>query len=282
MAVGDLIVGEDGAIEFGGWSTSASGVTGLRRLDGVESMRGVRSGNVPRGRAHGAIPGPQFLDERVITAEIVLSGTPTEIRTATDEMASAMPTLDVEQPLVWVLPGMSARRVSARVAERDLPVTIDYLISMGVAVVQFVATDPRIYADAVQTASTGPGSATGGLSFPFSFPFSFGTTTTGTLAVSNGGNTLAPWTATLVGPLTSPSISLVGTTGQVAWNGLVLTAGQTLEIDSLARTSKLNGTADRFPTARSWFGLPPGDSTVQLQATAGDGTLTLTHRDTWL
>jgi hypothetical protein len=82
--------------------------------------------------------------------------------------------------------------------------------------------------------------------------------------------------------LSSPRIDQVGSPGRLEWVGLNLLPGQTLELDSQARTAKLNGTADRVPSTRDWFRLPPGDSQVQLTAASGSGSLSIDYRDAWL
>lgn len=272
---GELLTGEF-MIEFNGWAGA------VRDLVGVKGYGSLRNGDIERARAHGNVPGPQFSTERVITATVPLFGsTLSDLEQAMD---AALVVRSDELPLLWRLRGAEVRRVDARVREFAMAVDRDYSIGVSRAIIQFVASDPRIYANDLRSASTGVGSVTGGQGFPLSFPHGFGTATAGTITAQNDGTSPAPWVATLTGPLTSPFIDLVGADGLLAFAGFELAAGETLVIDSLARTVLLGGTTSRFSalTTRDWFDLPPGSSTVGLGAVSGSGSLSLAWRDTYL
>lgn len=274
------------SLSFNNWSIVEAGSPGLTALDGVESIDNVRSGNVMRGRAHGSVRGPLYMGDRDITAEVVIVGTPQSIRTQVDELSAATVINDEELPLIWQLPGMTeARQSFARVHRRSIPVDINFTLVKATAVIQWVATDPRIYGTTLKSGTTGTASLTGGLGFSHGFSHGFGSVTPSTIPIDNDGSSPAPWTATLTGPLTAPRITLIdGATGDLSFNNFTLLAGQTLEIDSQARTVLLNGTASRYGnlTTAQWFDLPVGVSQVQLQATAGTGSLTIRYRNTFL
>lgn len=284
MAIGDLLDGFTFGVEFNGWA--ATGVTPkLTDLDGVESLAGLRSGNLERGRAHGSIPGPLFAGNRLVTVEATMHGSPSVLRDQVDQLAAAAALSDLERPLVWVLGGMTQlRRANVRVVGRALPIDSAFAAGKAVATLQFEATDPRVYGNIERSDSTGVGAVTGGLAMPHGFPHGFGLAEAGTITTTNGGTYPAPWTATLTGPLTSPRIALVGTDGELRLDGFDLAAGDTLELDSRRRTIRLNGTASRAGslTRRAWFDLPVGSAAVQLTAGAGTGELSLSWRDTWL
>lgn len=284
MADGDLLAGVGFGVEFNGWAATGV-VPKLTDLDGVESLTELRSGNQERGRDHGSVLGPLYAATRVITVEVTMHGSPSSLREQVDELAAATALSSLERPLVWVLPGLSTlRRAMARCIARSLPIDSAFTAGRAVAVLQFEATDPRTYGNVEESGTTGVAEASGGLGFPHGFPHGFGSATPGTIAVTNNGHAAAPWTATLTGPLTSPSISLVGTDGELELAGFVLADGQTLELDSRRRTVVLEGTASRSGslTTRKWFDLPVGSSAVQLAAGAGTGTLELRWRDTYL
>lgn len=282
MAVGDLLAGVEFGVEFNGWAATGTSPK-LTDLDGVETLPAITSGNIARGRAHGSVAGPLFAGDRIITVEVTMHGS--DMREQVDELAAATALNSNEQPLVWALRGLEQlRRANARVIGRALPIDRDYAAGRARAVLQFEATDPRVYGNTLRSGSTGVGAVSGGLELPHGFPHGFGLAEAGTITTSNGGTFPAPWAATLNGPLTSPRITLVGTDGELRLDGFVLADGDTLELDSRRRTVMLNGTASRAGslTTRAWFDLPVGSGAVQLTAGAGTGTLDLEWRDAWL
>lgn len=274
----------DFSIDFNGWSTGC-GATALTGLDGVRSRTGTptRLGDVPRGRAHGSVRGPLTVGDRAILARLRIKGGPDVIESEVEAIERACAVTSVEMPLTWTIRGVT-RVAYCRVTNVDLPVDHEYALGVARSTLQFVATDPRIYGTTEHSGTTGTASVTGGLSFPHGFPHGFGSATPGTIQVVNEGHVPAPWTATLTGPLSGPRISLVGTVGVLAFDGFDLPAGQTLEIDSAARTILLNGQSSRYGSASliRWFDLPVGTSQIQLSAAAGEGSLTVRWRDTYL
>lgn len=285
MAVGDLLAGVSFGVEYNGWAATGASPK-LTDLDGVESLVELRRGNLPRGAAHGSIKGPIPGNERIIAVEVTMHGSAAKIRQQVDELVDATTLEDTdpdELPLVWSLAELSElRRAYVRCVGRSLPVDRNFAHGRARAVLQFEATDPRIYGNVEQSGSTGVGSLVGGLELPHGFPHAFGTAQPGTIDVTNTGRARAPWTATLTGPLSSPIVELVGAPGRIEFAGLNLGSGDTLELDSLGPTAKLNGTADRLPTVRDWFHLPAGTSSVQLLAAGGSGSLALRWRNTRL
>lgn len=285
-------------ITFNGWSTTCDGPTQLSGdLDGIRSRSGVgtRSGDVERGRGHGSVPGPMFAADRIITAGVRVRGDADVIEAEVSAMEAAFTIRSDELPLTWTIRDVT-RQSNVRVRNVDLPVTREYALGVARVTVQFVATDPNIYAAGIadgltdtglHTVQTSAGSVTGGLGFPHGFPHGFGTATTGVVSVRNNGSAPAPWTATLKGPLSGPRIDLVSTTGVLELSGFDLLDGDTLEFDSKNRTVLLNGTASRYGSLSQaeWFDLPTGPAQVQLTTATGGShsdALTLQYRDTFL
>jgi hypothetical protein len=252
-------------------------------IDGLEDMPNMRGANIERARDHGALLGPHYAGEVAITVNFRLVGAP-YIPEQIAALERACMFRQDEQPLAWDF-GAGPRMRYCRVARRSLPV--DIVRRRGgtaVAVVQWVATDPRIYGTTLHTASTGPGVTIGGMGFPHGFPHGMGETTSGTAYLSNAGTVGAPWTATIVGPVASPRLRLLDMDGELAMDGFSLGVGDTLTFDSLERTVLLNGTASRYGalTVRDWFDIPPGGSSLAFMASSGSGSLSLAWRSTWL
>lgn len=143
---------------------------------------------------------------------------------------------------------------------------------------QLRAEDPRAYSQA-QSVITGAAlsAAAGGLTIPFLIPFTFNESSGGEATVTNNGNRPTPPVFRIYGQVTSPSILLVGSspTKQIAFTGSV-GAGDYLEVDVANRTVLLNGTTNRINllnfASTTWYELPVGTSTIQLQGTNFDGT----------
>ncbi len=274
------------------WEFTFDGVTfgdgtdiDVAEVTGLEDLPDIRRADRPRARAAGRWANPHYPDERIVTFRLEMAEEdPDALGVLLGQIDSMTVPRDDASPLGFHFDGRPEQVVFARPLRRQIPTDLRRLFGAAVATVQFVAADPLKYSATETSDSTGVGSVSGGLGFPHGFPHGFGSATAGTIAVQNDGTVDAPWTATLDGPLTSPSITLVGTTGALALNGFSLAAGESLEIDSAERTVMLNGTASRYSslTSRTWFDLPPGASLVQLGAAAGTGTLTLRYRSAWL
>jgi hypothetical protein len=122
-----------------------------------------------------------------------------------------------------------------------------------------------------------------GFSFPLSFPFSFGGSggPSGAVTILNVG-TFPSWPLLRIfGPCTDPSVLWVDpTTGEsvgpkiVFTGGLVIAEGDYLEVDTQARTARINGDpgANRYNfvdfAATSWGQLAVGPNTLRFTADA--------------
>lgn len=153
--------------------------------------------------------------------------------------------------------------------------------------VPLIAADPRKYAAAAKSASTGlTGGPTGGVSFPTAFPLSFGTAQpTGLVAVVNEGIVDTPPTLTITGPAANPVVS-VNETGETFALGLTVADGEQIIVDMAARTVLAGGTATRryaVVPGSSWFMLQPGLSGVRFSADVYNTTASLgiAWRDAW-
>jgi hypothetical protein len=97
----------------------------------------------------------------------------------------------------------------------------------------------------------------------------FAPTTGGALLTNNIGNYETNPVFTIKGPVTNPTITLLST-GEFFTLNMTLTGSDTIVIDMQQGTVVLNGTTTRYGSVAvgsSWFGLPPGSSTVKLSST---------------
>jgi len=114
-------------------------------------------------------------------------------------------------------------------------------------------------------------------------------TTDGDDILSNAGNAVAHMTATIAcastGTLSITLQNVVSLYFQTAWSGAA-TAGQSLVIDSAARSVKLAGAGVYSGLTRTyqneWLGLQPGNNQIRITAGARYGAVVYTWRDTWL
>lgn len=119
--------------------------------------------------------------------------------------------------------------------------------------------------------------------FPFVIPFkmsdpvitgSFNKSLTGSGTAVNEGTFEAPFVVEVVGPVTNPSWSVGGST--MAYTGTI-SSGQTLTIDTKARTAKI-GTSNAFGNYNKVFPLlPVGSTTV-----TSSSNITIRWKDRWI
>lgn len=280
MAVGDLIT-TAWQWELNGLLMGANTVYEVRGFD-MWAAPDVRGGETARAQQHGMYPGTDWLGGRL--AKMNISITPVNEDAdllARQNLASAwqIPSSGVAQ-LVW-------REGSTKYALFGKPRLADTRGEFRLPTeCRFIATDPRIYANAASSAVTGLATATGGLSFSAAAPFVFGTSGSGsTMSCTNAGTFDAPWTATFTGPLVAPALTQVSTGKVLNFSGASLAAGESLVIDSAARTVLLNGTASRYSwlsVASQWFNLSPGANSINLTGASGAGTVTINWRSAWI
>jgi phage-related protein len=258
-------------------------VTDVEGLD----LPAVRSSDVMLPGAHGALPGQDRHGIRTIgiTTRIV-AATQAELVDSLMAMSAALVARDDELPLTFRFHDLvPAMRVYCRPRRRSIPLPQNHAHLNARCLLQFVATDPRIYSENEYSAAVGTPTAGGGLAFPFTFPFNFGNPATGSsIVLVNAGSAEAPWRAVASGPCTG--ITITGPDGeQIRWGGSLLT-GETLTIDAhpSRRTVLLQGTASRYGLVdhfSEWFMLDPGENQVTFNTDTSTGTATFHWRDSW-
>lgn len=251
-------------------------------LDGWDNLPGLDTSDVPRPAAAGSWPGSIYPQSRIITVKLSIhddgAGHATNLAVL---RAITTATLAGETPLAVQLGGQLTY-CGVRCLQRDLPTGDNYAgrrTSKGM--LQFVATDPRRYTAAAASASTGPPTSGGGITWPITWPITWGTGTSGgSVLVVNTGDYDTPVTVTIDGPLTTPAVYRLDT-GEVWELNATLGAGDTVVIDPLADTLTLNGTSakgllsDRSAPVHDLI-LPPGSTGLALRAAVTDPAATMT------
>lgn len=147
------------------------------------------------------------------------------------------------------------------------------------------AEDPRIYSsEEFSVDVTLGGVVTQGFGFNFGFNFGFGTTTVGGgNNAFNGGNRTTPATFTIPGPVTNPSIYNDATGEVMQFSDLILGSGESLIVDTLARTVRLDGVTNRRNTLvyPVWIRLVKGNNNLRYLAESGGTSMTVTYRYAW-
>jgi hypothetical protein len=213
-------------------------------------------------------------------------------RANVDALAAATTLQTIELPLSFRLPRFSGdRRINVRPRRRQLPVDITYALSNGRAILQFAATDPRIYADTLSSATISLPTAGGGRTYNQTYNKTFGATSTGGSATcTNAGNFPTRPVITITGPssgtVDNPRLENV-TTGEVLQINYSLAAGSTLVIDFDERTILEGGTASRYyalDSSSRWWELQPGDNEIRFNANAfvSGSTATIEWRSAWM
>jgi hypothetical protein len=277
LQYGSLLIGDGTAFE-------------IDNIQGLADQPDLRTSDRTRLRRHGMLPGDDFLGGRSVIVQLEVFGQDDATFQANlNTLKAAFTPGSAEQVAQFQVPGICAagspRQFSARPRKLALPIEQRFLYRQPIATVELFATDPRIYDATQQTQTVGLPSAGGGLTFNATFNLVFGAVSTGgTINAVNAGNFAAPWTARIDGPCTNPSIQNVGT-GETLGFTISLALGESLYIDTDARTVLLGNTANRYNTLTTaqWFDLAPGTTQLNFRAVTGTSAqLTANWRSAWL
>lgn len=276
-------------LSYNGLTIGAGTDVQLVSFDGLRALPGIRSSDQARPRADGSFGGLNFMDERVLTLDLLVAVTVTNPwETVLQTLADAF--LHISDPgallpLQIQLPGWTqALQVKCRPTKYSNPIDVPYSFHKASVKVELTAPDPLIYAASSSSASAGLPNPTAGVTFPVTWPMSFGSSSGGSLALSNTGNWPTPLTFTIQGPCTNPWVSMGG--AKLTFN-ITLGSSDTLTVDTGAHTVTLNGTANRYNTlavGSQWFVAPVGSSTVNFgsgDATQVTATCTVTYSSAW-
>jgi hypothetical protein len=278
--------------EFNYNSLTIGGLTGPYKIDKIIGLAApdVRSSDKDRPRQDGQYPGADYHGGRFLTVAVAVVANPTTNPTTWDAFSRAMVTgKKAELPLQFQVPGIASGRtvqMNAKVRDFILPIDADYRAGAGKAVVEWKCTDPRVYDATLTSLSTSMAAISGGgRHYPRTYPKTYGGAITGgTILATNAGEVDAPWKATITGPIDNPAIYNVATGQTLGFTGS-LAAGETLVIDSAAKSIMFGGYTSRYTWltfVSQWFDLAPGVNQLQFTGTAGTGTLTTTFRSAWI
>lgn len=259
-------------------------------LEGARDLPGIRARELDYAERHGSGTLPDYAGPAQMVLTLGIRGDDhASLEALSEAVRQATPPAAVASELFY---RDSTRFRWAKPRRRALPEDSEALWRLGQAVVQFDCPDPREYAATLLSAVANlpSAAASGGVSWPLLWPIGFTSTGTavGQVVMSNPGNVastlrlvIAAGVAPLVNPLvyqqeTGRTLQLIGTVG----------TGDSLTIDTEARSVLLNGTASRaslVAEGSAWPLLEPGTNTLLLRGT-GDtsATLTATARPAWL
>lgn len=264
-------------------------------IEGLADHPDVVTADQGRLRADGLTPGDDFLAGRTVTLQVLITGTTAP--SFTDNVASFKQAFRAgrgitESALTFQVPGVaggSTRRIVGRPRKLSAPVDVPWKRRAATVLVQFDCSDPRIYDDVESTVTADLAAAGTGHAWPQVWPMDWGgVSTSGIVTATNAGTYETPWTATITGPITNPSVENVDTGGVLklsANGGITLSSTDTIVISSANRTVLLNGTASRYDrlSSPSWFDLPPGNTRIRFGgSTTGSPSLSLAFRSAWI
>ena len=279
-----------GQIAYGGLVLGAGTAWRWRQLDGWEDMPALDSGDVARPSRHGAWPGRDLAQPRVITLTGMILARREEVRHRLAELRSATAVAESAELRPLVVNALGRELLAyARPTQRVVSLARGARLGHIPFTVQWTAPDPRRFSPTLHSRTiTAPTESGDGLDYPLEYPLDYGLTAAGGSArVTNLGDTPTHPVLTISGPCDRPRIT---GGGLVMEYDLTLADGEVLVIDCHAGTVLLGGTADRFYTRTSasvpveaWT-LAPGTTVVQFRPLwAGPGATVLVQwRDAYL
>lgn len=283
MALGDLFTADD-QVEVNGLLLGPGTKFNLLKFT-PWGFPDIRTEEVSRGIRRGVVSGKDTLGSRLVPMNVqIVASSKSDVRAQINLLTQAFTPSDEDTQLAFRLNDYQffyyGRCRGADIQETEL-----YGKSTVMAECRFQTTDPLYYYNIVNSVSTTIATSVGGLSFPLSFPMVFGSGSSGTVAARNYGNHVAPWFATLTGPLVQPRIEHVESGKSLSLTGLTIASGDYVEIDSYSRSILLNGTASRYSalsSASRWFELAVGTNTLRLTAASGAGSMSFSWRHAFI
>jgi hypothetical protein len=245
--------------------------------EGWSSSPPARPTQEDKSVGDGAWAGPGFYGPRVVTLTgKAVANSQLDMLAAKDRLKSAvgprrLTRLQVDE---LHLSRVAMVRLTDQIALTDIgPLAFSWSMIL-------TAPDPRRYAAAADTVSTGlPTTAGTGRTYPRTYPRTYGGAIAGgagSVSVTQAGDyDETPAVVTFWGPVTSPSVTHVQTGRSLVFD-LTLADGEYLVVDLLVQTALLAGTSSRMYTltgGSGWFLLVPGTNELQFRGQAGATTL---------
>lgn len=281
---GELVV-EDYQFQYGELLFGCETSYDVEELSGFLGFPSVRSSTVDAFGMHGGTRGRHYVPARTFIVEMNIQGTSDAgFAILRSDLASAFkPRSDPHDELefAYQMPSSIRRFIKCRPIDLEIPLDIDFSNHKYPHVtVRFECSDPRHYDIETNTEIATLPAPGGGLDFPLVFPLNFGAGTTSSVQLTNSGDAPAHWTASITGPVINPRIEAVSDLGGeicvLRFNGLSLSLGETLELNSRDRSVLLGGQSRRsFLTSDSrWFTIPEYPDSLTVNYTSDDPTAT--------
>ncbi|MBC2877435.1 MULTISPECIES: phage distal tail protein [Streptomyces] len=289
---GSLIT-QDGQVQWAGilfgpgtdYPIADSGLTGWADLPGLDS------GDVLRPDQHGAWPGAQWAQSRIVSAPVWLLPGSLDLTAEVVRRFRAATAVDSTERWLAVRLHGETLACRARVNQRVIPHDRMFVTrGTAKATVQWVCADPRRLTVEERAATTGLPVAERGLAWGkgLSWPLQWGQAgSSGLITVVNTGDAPASPVVTFRGPLRLPSLTRIDDGTRLEYD-IALAPSDTLTVDTSAGTVLLNGSASRIHTATTYsapeqtFLLAPGDTAFAFRCapeTGGTGaSVTVTWR----
>jgi hypothetical protein len=258
-------------------SVDANGVGWRINQDGFEGWGepGTTLAPAQRVRARGAWAGDAFTTGRTLAISgTIIAPTPALLNAAIDSLIAAVSasgfTLTVTES------GVAATTVVRRQGETLTPKITNRLAAYSIHV---FAVDPRKFGTP-QTGTTLLPASSGGLTWPHTWPETWpATIVSGTVNLTNPGNTTGTVLLRLDGPVTGPSIAHSGTAAPITFaSSLVLGAGEWLTVNMDTHQVLANDQANRaqYITSAGWSGFDVGANTWAFAAAVFNAASRLT------
>ncbi len=217
-----------------------------------------------KAAADGGFPSPSFKTPRVVSVSGGFTA-PTnrlaaQAKSTLEKTIASMPQLSVDEGLGFQSITFRQQDIVTPTWQNEL--SVDYSF-------QGVSADSRKFGS-LTTKTTGLPSSTGGLTWPVTWPITWtGVTNSGVISIPNTGNTLAPVTLRITGPVIGPMVTHVGSGLSLVFStSLSLGPGEYLDVDMDNRTVLAQGQQSRsgYVTSRGWFSADPGPNQYAFQA----------------
>ncbi|MDQ5861128.1 MAG: phage tail family protein [Actinomycetota bacterium] len=238
-----------------------------------------------RARGHGATSSEGFLRSMVYTLAGTIVAPTVALGVAARNALSSAVTLDPFQMTVAegdsILHSM-VKRQDQIIFRRINPTDRTFSI-------QVAAKDPRKFGDLI-TATTRLPFSEGGLIRPSTWPRTWtGVSGTGTVTITNAGNTEAPVWARIDGPIPAGGHSITHQSRKQTLTfgtALALEAGEFLTVDMDRKEVLAQGQSPRsgYVTSRGWFSLDPGPNDISFSSVnySSTASLSLTTKPAFL
>jgi hypothetical protein len=273
-------------------SATAYPTVDILEIQGFDSAP-IRASVRDRDGHEGAFVDAEFEQARTVVLSGVLYDDCDHTEVTLDTLKKEWAPSRVPVALYHRLPQVGTRMLWVK--PQGVRYSLTQLRRLGMAEVTFtaIAGDPRIYSasESIKTLKISNTIQTG-FGFPLAFNFGFGGVTAGAYppVIGNIGNRSTPVKFRLWGPYINPHIVNYTTGDEMAFDLLVDSTADYLEVDTDARTVRFNSAAFGVSNMRdrlrrpSWFELQPGNNTIGFNVEGGGSSAThmdVIYRSAW-